>query len=93
MTNTGLFIDMIREHPGLEEELAVGHKITPQYKLTNDGAAAVAPSVKWREIDANTPVGAKMLLISKPNGIATVSIRRVQDGWTHWYPIPTFDGD
>jgi hypothetical protein len=65
----------------------------PPYKLTNDGAAAVAPEVKWLKIDALTPVGSKMLLISRPNGIATVSIRRPQDGWTHWFPIPTFDSD
>jgi hypothetical protein len=63
----------------------------PPYKLTNDGAAAVAPEVNWRKIDATTPLGTKMLLVSKPNGIATVSIRRSQDGWTHWFPIPTFD--
>jgi hypothetical protein len=63
----------------------------PPYKLTNDGAAAVAPEVNWRKIDATTPLGTKMLLVSKLNGIATVSIRRSQDGWTHWFPIPTFD--
>lgn len=63
----------------------------PPYKLTNDGAAAVAPDLKWLRIDENTPVGSKMLLISKPNGIATISVRRPQDGWTHWLPIPTFD--
>ena len=65
----------------------------PPYKLTNDGAVAVAPGAKWRKIDADTPVGVKMLLINRANGIATVSVRRSQDAWTHWYALPTFNSE
>ena len=65
----------------------------PPYKLTNDGAVAVAPGTKWRKIDADTPVGVKMLLINHANGIATVSIRRSQDTWTHWAALPTFNSE
>lgn len=63
----------------------------PPYKLTNDGAAAVAPEIKWRKIDGDTPHGVKMLLISKPSGVAVVSVRSRAEHWTHWSPIPTFD--
>lgn len=65
----------------------------PLYKLTSDGAAAVTPKVKWRKIDQDTPHGVKMLLISKPSGVAVVSIRTRADHWTHWSPIPTFDSN
>lgn len=63
------------------------------YKLTHDGVAAVAPGTKWRKIDASTPRGTKMLLIHKPSNVAVIGINLMQEHWTHWAPLPTFDGD
>lgn len=65
----------------------------PPYKLTNDGAAAVAPEIKWLKIDEHTPLGTKMLLVSKPSGVAVVSIRGRAEHWTHWCPLPVFDSN
>jgi len=64
-----------------------------EYKLTADRSTIVAPSVKWKLIDADTPVGVKMLLINKANGVASIGARRAQDDWTHWCSLPTFDVD
>ena len=63
------------------------------HKLTADGAAAVAPNVKWLRIDANTPIGARMQLIEKPQGVAYTRAHYKGDGFTHWFPLPTFDED
>ena len=61
------------------------------HKLTHDKAAVVAPNVKWLKIDEHTPVGARMQLIEKAQGVAYTRIRHKGDGFTHWFPIPTFD--
>jgi len=60
------------------------------HKLTHNRAAVVAPAIKWMPIDEHTPIDSKMLLINQRQGIAIVSIRRKQDGWTHWHPLPVF---
>lgn len=60
------------------------------HKLTNDGAAVVAPSINWLPIDNKTPTGSKMLLIDRRQGIAYLRIHLQGDGFTHWYPLPTF---
>jgi len=62
-----------------------------QHRLTTDRAAVVAPSIKWLPIEKDTPIGGKMLLINRQQGIAVISSRRAQDRWTHWHPLPTFD--
>jgi hypothetical protein len=60
------------------------------YRLTTDRSTAITPSVHWTKITEQTPYGVKMLLISKPHGVAVISIRRKEDTWTHWAPLPTF---
>lgn len=61
------------------------------YKPTADGAAIVAPNVKWLKIDANTPIGSRMQLIERAQGVAYTRIHLRGDGFTHWFPVPTFD--
>lgn len=63
------------------------------HKLTSDGAAVVAPDIKWLKIDANTPMGARMLLIEKAQGVAYIRSRMKGDGFDHWFPLPTFEKD
>ena len=61
------------------------------HKLTSDGAAVVAPSVKWLKINDYTPVGCRMQLIEKAQGVAYTRIHHKGDGFDHWFPLPTFD--
>ena len=61
------------------------------HKLTTDGAAVVAPSVKWLKIDEHTPIGARMQLIEKAQGVAYTRIHHKGDGFCHWFPLPTFE--
>lgn len=61
------------------------------HKLTADGAAVVAPSVKWLKIDKDTPVGSRMQLIERAQGVAYTRIHHKGDNFTHWFPLPTFD--
>ena len=63
------------------------------HKLSSDGAAVVAPDVKWLRIDERTPIGAKMQIIDKAQNIAYTRIHYKGDGFTHWFPVPTFDKD
>ena len=63
------------------------------HKLTADGAAAVTPNVKWLPIDEYTPVGARMQLIEKAQGVAYTRTHYKGDGFTHWFPLPTFSED
>jgi hypothetical protein len=60
------------------------------YKLNTDKTAAVATEVFWMPIDYDTPVGVKMLVINQAHGIACICVRRTQDSWTHWAPLPKF---
>lgn len=60
------------------------------HKLTADGAAAVTPDIKWLPIDDFTPVGARMLLIERAQGVAYVRSHQRDDGFDHWHPLPTF---
>jgi hypothetical protein len=70
------------------------HCCTPppaaKHKLTHDHAAVVAPAIKWLPIDANTPIGSKMMLIDQAQGVAYLRIHLKGDGFTHWHPLPTF---
>ena len=64
------------------------------HKISSDGAAAVAPDIKWLRIDEHTPRGVKMLLISKQFGIAQIGSHKPYDGFfSHWHPLPTFTKD
>lgn len=64
------------------------------HKISSDGAAVVAPSVKWLRIDESTPRNTKMLLISEKYGVAQVCVLVASDKhYTHWHPLPTFTRD
>ena len=61
------------------------------HKPTHDNAAIVAPSLKWIPITKDTPLGSKMLLIEKTQGVAYARTHLKGDGFTHWHPLPTFE--
>ena len=63
------------------------------HKLNADKTAVVAPDVKWIRIDEHTPIGAKMQIIDKKQNIAFTRTHFKGDGFTHWFPVPTFDKD
>ena len=63
------------------------------HKITSDGAAAVTPNVKWLKIDESTPAGVRMQLIEKEQGVAYTRIHLSDDGFDHWFPLPTFEKD
>lgn len=63
------------------------------HKLTADGAAVVAPDVKWLLIDERTPIGSRMQVIDKAQNIAYTRAHYKGDGFTHWFPVPTFSKD
>jgi hypothetical protein len=63
------------------------------HKLTADGAAVVAPDINWLSIDKNTPIGVRMMLIEKSQGVAYVRTHFSDDGFDHWFPLPTFKKD
>jgi hypothetical protein len=60
------------------------------YKMTHDKVAVVDPQIKWKPISTHTPVGSKMLLIDKEQGIAYLRTHQKGDGFTHYHPLPTF---
>jgi hypothetical protein len=61
------------------------------YKSTADGAAIVAPNIKWLKIDASTPLNTRMQLIEKAQGVAYTRVHHEGDGFDHWFPVPTFE--
>lgn len=62
--------------------------------LNTNKSVVIDPSNKWRKIDANTPRGAKLQLISKPAGVAQYGMLTGNNTfYTHWFPTPTFDKD
>lgn len=63
------------------------------HKLTADGAAAITPTVNWLPIDEHTPIGVRMQLIEKTQGVAYTRIHQRGDGFDHWFPLPTFKKD
>lgn len=63
-------------------------------KLSSDRAAVVDPQNKYRPIDASTPTGVTMLLISREAGVAQIGKLPMGRGFfTHWAPMPTFPKD
>ena len=66
-------------------------RLDAAYKLTADKAAAVCTETKWRKLTADTPMGAKMLLINRDSGVALVTTNVGNGWWTHWCPLPTFE--
>jgi len=63
------------------------------HKISSDGAAAVTPEVKWLPITNETPISVRMLLIEKSQGVAYVRAHFSDDGFDHWFPLPTFKKD
>ena len=62
-----------------------------QSRRDSTNSAAVDPDYFWRPIDKNTPVGVKMQLIRKSEGVATYGFHSSGNQWfTHWAPIPKF---
>ena len=61
------------------------------HKLNSDKTAAIAPNVKWLPIDEKTPIGVRMQLIELAQGVAYTRIHTKGDGFTHWFPLPTFE--
>ena len=61
------------------------------HKLNSDRTAAVAPSVKWLRIDESTPIGCRMQLVDRAQNIAFTRVHHKGDGFTHWFPVPTYD--
>jgi hypothetical protein len=60
----------------------------PGHKLNATGTVAVATHVYWQRIDADTPRGVKLQLLSK-YGVATYGELHWRDTfWTHWAPLP-----
>jgi hypothetical protein len=65
-------------------------------KLTNDKAAVVDTKSKWIPIHVMLPPrGAKVLVINKARGSATLTNWQPGEDWDFWHPLPTFlvDGD
>ena len=60
-------------------------------KLTTDRAAAVNTRLPWLPIEkVPPPRGAKLLLINRAFGVATLGAYAPDQGWTHWQALPRF---
>ena len=60
-------------------------------KTTNDKAAVVDTTVHWIDLNERKPPGgAKVLLINRALGVATMGAWGPSTQWTHWAPLPTF---
>lgn len=59
----------------------------PTYKLTADGAAAVAPDVFWNEDMSACPRSTKVQLLGS-GGVAVYGIYSGEPFWTGWAPLP-----
>jgi len=60
-------------------------------KLTADKSAVVHTQLKWLSIAAQEPPrGAKVMLINRTLGCATIGVWYPGNDWTHWFPLPTF---
>lgn len=60
-------------------------------KLNTDKSAAVNQHLVWLSIDDHPPpVGAKLLLINRANGVAVLGIYQAKHQWTHWQGLPNF---
>ena len=64
------------------------------HKLNTDKTALVATDHYWISIDADTPLGVKMLLINQKSGVAWLGYWSSGDSfWTHYSPLPMFKKD
>ena len=62
-----------------------------QEKLTADRAALVSTDLKYKRIDPAAPPQGKCIFINRQQGVAVISEYRKDFGWTHYFPLPTFD--
>ena len=63
-------------------------------KLNTDKSAAVNQQLVWLSIDeVPPPVGAKLLLINRANGVAVLGVYQAKHQWTHWQGLPKFQED
>jgi len=63
-------------------------------RTITSGAAAVNPQLVWLPVAVYPPPrGAKLQLINRASGVATYSIFRATDGWTHWQGLPIFEDE
>lgn len=63
-------------------------------KLNTDKSAAVNQQLVWMSIDeVPPPVGAKLLLINRANGVAVLGVYQAKHQWTHWQGLPKFEED
>lgn len=61
-------------------------------KLNTDKSAAVNQQLVWISIDeVPPPVGAKLLLINRANGVAVLGVYQAKHQWTHWQGLPKFE--
>ena len=59
------------------------------HKLNTDKTAAVSTEITWLSVDCDTPRGVKVMLISRPSGVAQIGTLLKRDTyWTHWHPLP-----
>lgn len=60
--------------------------------MSSDNAALVNPAYNWKLITADTPLGAKLLLINRNAGVLTHgTIGRLPTWFTHYCALPTFE--
>ncbi len=63
-------------------------------ETSHGGDATIDRNYHWIPIDANAPLGTKVQLINKRDGVATYGqIFSHNSHWTHWAPLPTFKKD
>ena len=68
--------------------------MTNDIKLTTDKAAVVNTQLYWLPVSKFPPPrGAKLLLINKKYGVATLGAYNHDAGWTHWQGLPKFVTD
>ncbi len=60
------------------------------YRLNTDKTAAVALSTYYLPIDENTPLGVRIILIDRAQGVAHIRTHHKGDGFTHWHALPGF---
>ncbi len=63
------------------------------YRITADRAAAVSPTVHWLPVNADTPKGETLQLVSKPAGVPVYGRYTAGSDWTHWQRLPTYSPD
>lgn len=63
-------------------------------KETTDKVATVDTEYHWRPIDERAPLGTKVQLINRRDGVAIYGhIRSSDNTFTHWAPLPSFSKD